>query len=191
MRQGLELFFAILFPAGLLFAQSAELSGFVKDPSGGNVVGASPELRNQDTGILQHANTNTEGFYTFAGLKPGTYQATVQTNKFRTLTQQAIILDVTERASLDFTLQLAVVAQRITVNSQPALLNSVDPAVSTVVDQQFVQNMPLNGRSFQSLIALTPGVVFTPLSSSNAGNAEGQSVLTANAPTRTILCWTG
>ncbi len=65
-------------------------------------------------------------------------------------------------------------AQSITVNSQPALLNSVDPAVSTVVDQQFVQNMPLNGRSFQSLIALTPGVVFSPVSGGPAGAAPGQ-----------------
>lgn len=79
----------------------------------------------------------------------------------RTLTQEAIALDVAERATLDFPLELPILSQSITVNSQPPLLNSSDPAFSPVVDQQFVQNMPLNGRSFQSLITLTPGTVLT------------------------------
>ena len=165
-----------LLPAatGFLYGQSAELSGFVKDPSGGGIVNATVQLLNQDTGVRQQTITNLDGIYSLSGLKPGTYGATVQANRFRTLTQGAIVLNVAERGSLDFTLQLAVVIQSVTVNSQPALLNSVDPAVSTVVDRRFVQNMPLNGRSFQSLIALTPGVVFTPVTGGPAGAAPGQ-----------------
>ncbi len=117
-------------------------------------------LRNQDTGSRQQSKTNTDGFYSFPGLKPGTYQATVQAPGFRTLTR-TIVLNVADRVSLDFALQLAGVGEKVTVIGSPAVANPVDPAVSTVVDQQFVQNMPLNGRSFQSLIGLTPGFVLT------------------------------
>jgi hypothetical protein len=94
-------------------------------------------------------------------LKPGTYQATLQVPNFRTLTREAITLEVDDRASLDFVLQVAHAGDQITVTADDARVNSLDPAVSTVVGPGFVQNMPLNGRSFQSLIALTPGVVFT------------------------------
>ena len=71
------------------------------------------------------------------------------------------MLDVGDRASLDFNLQLARAEEQVTVTADHAVVNPLDPAVSTVVDQEVVQNMPLNCRSFQSLIALSPGVVFT------------------------------
>ncbi len=131
-------------------------------------------MRNTYTGVRYEDTTNKEGFYSFVAVKPGTYEATVQAAKFRTLTQRAIVLTVDERASLDFTLQVAIVAQSVTVNSQPPLLNSTDPAVSTLVDQRFVQNMPLNGRTFQSLIALSPGVVFVAAQNAQSADMSGQ-----------------
>ena len=151
----------LLSSAALLSGQSAQLSGLVRDPAGAVLANASLELRNRDTGVRRQTLTNQEGFYSFPSLKPGTYQATLQVPNFRTLTREAIALDVGDRASLDFTLQLAHAGEQITVTGDDALVNPLDPAVSTVVDQGFVKNMPLNGRSFQSLIALTPGVVFT------------------------------
>ena len=151
----------LLTSSGFLFGQSAQLSGLVLDPAGVVVANASLELRNQDSGVRRQTITNQEGFYSFSSLKPGTYQATLHVQNFRTLTREAIVLDVGDRASLDFTLQLVHAGEQITVAGEAAIANSLDPAVSTVVDQGFVQNMPLNGRSFQSLIALAPGVVFT------------------------------
>ena len=151
----------LLSQSGLLLGQSAQLSGVVHDPSGAVVANASLELRNRDTGARRQTLTNQEGFYSFISLKAGTYQATLQAKNFRTLTRESIALDVGDRASLDFNLQLASAEQQVTVTADDVLVNPLDPAVSTVVGQQFVQNMPLNGRSFQSLIALSPGVVFT------------------------------
>ena len=119
------------------------------------------ELRHRDTGVRRQTLTNEEGFYSFLSLKAGTYQATLQVQSFRTVTRESIMLEVGDRASLDFNLQLARTEEQVTVTSDHAIVNPLDPAVSTVVDQEIVQNMPLNGRSFQSLIALTPGVVFT------------------------------
>jgi hypothetical protein len=157
-----------------MFGQSAELSGLVRDPSGGVVTGAQLQLRDQNTGVRYQEVTNTAGFYSFASVKPGSYEATVEADNFRTLTQEAIVLNVADRASLDFSLQLSIKTESVTVNSQSALVNSTDPAVSTVVNQQFVQNMPLNGRTFQSLITLTPGTVLTAGSGSAGGTGVGQ-----------------
>ena len=151
----------LLSSSGLLFGQSAELSGLVLDPAGVSVPNASLELRNRDTGVRRQTLTNEEGFYSFISLKAGTYQATLQVRNFRTVTRDSIVLDVGDRASLDFNLQLARVDERVTVTADRAAVNPLDPAVSTVVDQVLVHNMPLNGRSFQSLISLSPGVVFT------------------------------
>jgi hypothetical protein len=154
-------FFLALITPCLVFSQTAELSGLVKDPAGAVVPNASIEMRNQDTGIRQRAETNSNGLYALPGLKPGSYLATVQATGFKTLTRDGIVLEVAQRARLDLTLELGSVEERVTVNADVALLNSADGSVSTVVESQFIENIPLNGRSFQTLFQLTPGTVTT------------------------------
>jgi hypothetical protein len=163
-----------LATTGCLFGQAAALSGLVKDPSGAAIQNAELTFLDQSNGGRYQQTTDKAGFYGFAAMKPGVYEATVQADKFRMLTQEGIILNVAERASLDFILLLPIKTESITVNSQSALINSTDPAVSTVVDQQFVQNMPLNGRTFQSLIDLTPGMVLASNTFSVGGAGVGQ-----------------
>jgi outer membrane receptor protein involved in Fe transport len=152
-----------------LFGQSAELIGVVKDPSGGVVAGASVELRNQDTGVRHQTTTNKDGFFYLPGLAPGSYLATFEARGFKTLTRQGIVLQVAQRASLDVSLEVGTVEEHVTVRSSEPLLNTADGSVSTVVGRSFVSNIPLNGRSFQSLIQLTPGVVVTKTSATNGG----------------------
>jgi hypothetical protein len=165
---------AVCGGAGALFAQSAELSGFVRDQSESSIPGARLELRSLERGTRFRTSTNQDGVYCFPGLKPGIYDATVQANGFRTLTRDAILLNVGDRSGLDFSLQLSGVTGSITVSAESptggGAPSSQDGAVGTVVDQRFVANMPLNGRSFQSLIELTPGVVRTP----SGGETPGQ-----------------
>jgi hypothetical protein len=154
-----------------LFGQSAELSGLVRDPSGQAVGKASVELRSQETGARFRGRSNNEGLYRFAGLKPGTYDATVQSEGFRILTRGGIELNVGDRAGLDFALQLRDVSSSITVDArEDGDLNSDDAGVGTVVTRRVVENMPLNGRSFQSLIHITPGILIMP----SAQDAPGQ-----------------
>jgi hypothetical protein len=136
-------------------------------------VGARLELRSQQRGTRFRTTTNSDGLYSFTDLKPGVYDALVQADGFRTLTRNSIVLNVGDRAGLDFSLQLAAVTDSVTVsaisleNGRPP--SPLDMAVGTVVDQRFVSNMPLNGRSFQSLIQMTPGVVRTPSSGETPG----------------------
>jgi hypothetical protein len=81
---------------------------------------------------------------------------------FQTVTLTGITLNTQDNLSRNFTLQVGSVSESVTVNGSGVNINTTDASVGTVVDQQFVKNIPLNGRSFQSLIALVPGVVIVP-----------------------------
>lgn len=155
----------------MLLAQSAELSGFVLDRNKASIVGARLELRSRETGFRFRTVTNQDGLYSFTALKPGAYDAIVQAEAFRTFTQD-IVLDVGDRAGLDFSLELIVVNTSVQVTAESATNtapSSLDGAVETIVDRTFVANMPLNGRSFQSLLYMTPGVLPTVPIGENPG----------------------
>lgn len=141
-------------------------------PNNSFVPGARLELRSQETGFRFRTVTNQNGLYSFTALRPGAYDATVQAEAFRTLTQDNIVLDVGDRAGLDFSLELIVVNTTVQVTAGSATNtapSSLDGAVETIVDQTFVANMPLNGRSFQSLLYMTPGVLPTVPIGENPG----------------------
>src|SRR5512140_3051517 len=113
--------FAISWAKVLLVAQTAELSGFVKDQSESSIPDARLELSSQEKGPRFRTSTNKDGLYSFPALKPGAYDATVQKDGFRTLTRDAILLNVGDRVGLDFSLQLRGVSSSITVSAVPTL----------------------------------------------------------------------
>jgi len=158
-----RLCFLLVVFAAVLLGQNAELSGLVTDPAGLAVPAASMELRSTDTGIRLQTITNSEGFYSLPSLKPDTYSVTVKAKGFKTLTRDGIVLEVTQRAHLDLTLEVGQVEETVTVVSDVSAVDTTDATVSTVVEHNFVENMPMNGRSFQTLIQLTPGVVTPPV----------------------------
>ena len=93
---------------------------------------------------------------------PGPYNITVEANGFKTVHQNGIVLEVDQRARLDFALTIGSTSESITVEGSAPLLNASDASVSTVIGNRFVENMPLNGRNFSSLMGLAPGVALTP-----------------------------
>jgi Carboxypeptidase regulatory-like domain/TonB dependent receptor/TonB-dependent Receptor Plug Domain len=151
----------LFFPvAAFTQTEGARISGRVTDPSDAVIVGADCTVTNLETGVPTTTTTNQDGIYVLSNLRPATYQLAIKKEGFRTVVQPSLQLYVQDAVNENFTLALGPVSETSTVVSD-ALLQTDSAAVSTVVDQQFVRNMPLNGRSFQSLIALTPGVVFT------------------------------
>src|SRR5215469_16880210 len=112
-----------------LFGQSAELSGFVRDPANAAVPRASIEVRNQDDGTRQTATTNDDGVYLVVGLKPGSYQVTGQAKGFKTLTRDNVVLEVAQRARLDLQLELGALEEKVSVTADVTLLNSTDASV--------------------------------------------------------------
>ena len=159
-----------LFSSVLAFTQTdgARISGRVTDQTDAVIVGAECKITNTETNVSITTTTNGDGIYVIPDLRPATYRLTIQKEGFRTVVQPNLQLYVQDAVNENFQLALGSVSETSTVVGTP-LLQTDSAAVSTVVDQQFVHNMPLNGRSCQSLIALTPGVVFT---SQNLGQGQ-------------------
>ena len=151
-----------LLAAAPLLAQNAEISGLITDPSGGAVPRARISVENSNTAARRAVYSNAQGEYGVPALLPGPYNITVEANGFQTLHQNGVGLEVGQRARLDFALTVGSSTESITVQGNAPLLNTSDASVSTVIGNRFVENMPLNGRSFSSLIDLAPGVVLTP-----------------------------
>jgi carboxypeptidase family protein/TonB-dependent receptor-like protein len=149
--------------AAAAFAQteSARISGRVTDLTGAVIVGAECKITNIETNVSTTTLTNEDGIYVIPDLHPATYRLTIEKESFRSVVRPTLQLYVQDAVNENFTLAVGNASESITVTGDRFGLQTDSAAVSTVVDDQFVQNMPLNGRSFQSLIALVPGVVFT------------------------------
>lgn len=145
----------------LAFAQStnATISGGVTDPTGRFIPNAQIEVANDATGVVYSTKTNAAGIYVIPVLPPGHYHVQVSKPGFKTIIKPDVVLYVQSAMSLNFSLPVGAASESITVNGSSSLLNTTDPSVSTVIDRKFVKNIPLNGRSFQDLISLTPGVI--------------------------------
>ncbi len=142
---------------------TATISGYITDQSGAVVSGAAIILTNVETGIHTAQSSNGSGLYVFTYVKPGDYRIVVEKARFRQIALTDMTVNVQDLLSRNFRMEVGAVGESITVSGNKAYVNTVSGTVSTVVDQHFVDNMPLNGRSFQSLLALAPGVVFTSL----------------------------
>jgi hypothetical protein len=162
MIRQLRRIFASIFFLGLssfAFAQNAQLQGQVTDASGALISKATVRAVNQQTGTERKVETNKNGLYTVTFLEPSVYKIFVQATGFSTAVSTPITLNVAQNAVLNFKLEVGSTSQSITVDGSGLSINTSDASVSTVVDRKFVENMPLNGRSFQDLISMTPGIV--------------------------------
>jgi hypothetical protein len=143
------------------WAQTAELSGLITDPSQAPIPQATVIAVNQSTGTERTTKSNRLGYYALTFLQPGDYSLRIEAPGFKTVEQARITLNVSSLGRLDFALELAGSKETITVYGD-VFAGAEASAVGTSIDRQFVANLPLNGRTFQSLIALVPGVVLVP-----------------------------
>src|SRR6266576_1229390 len=166
----------VLVVFGLLVRNShaqstiAAVSGQITDEQGRVVPGVTVVLTNLNTGVPYEAKTNGDGIYSAPNLPPGIYRANVTKDGFKSIVKGDIELHVQDVASINFRVQVGSVTETVTVEGGAPMVNTTDASVSTVVDQTYIMNMPLNGRSFQDLILLTPGIVTnSPQGGSNGG----------------------
>jgi hypothetical protein len=161
---------ALYLLPSLVLAQSdtATISGLVSDNKGAVLVGAQVRANNVETGTSSTALTNREGVYVLRDLRPGQYRLVVDNDGFQQIVLVGLTLSAQDAVGRNFTMQVGSIIQSITLTASGEKVN-ISPAVGTVVNQQFVQNLPLNGRSFESLIGLTPGVVFVPQTTTGSG----------------------
>jgi hypothetical protein len=162
---------ALLCVCPIVAAQtdSATISGRIVDNSGAVVLGAQVRVTNIDTNIENTTATNDEGFYLVSNLKAGRYRIIIKKDGFRQIVKTEIVLHVQDVVAENFRLDLGAISESITVTGDELHVNTEDATVSTVVDRNFAENLPLNGRSFQALIDLTPGIVTIPVNQFDGG----------------------
>jgi hypothetical protein len=169
----LGVFLALLLFIGLVdgFGQTetATLSGTIIDQSGAFVPDVQVTVTNEDTNIAVQTKTNGAGLYNVPTLKPGKYRVQVQKEGFKQVDVRELTLNVQDVVNRNFNLQVGGTSEIVQVSGDIQNINTTDATVSTVVDRNFAENLPMNGRSFQSLIDLTPGVVLTASTGQDSG----------------------
>jgi len=157
-----------------VFAQmeTATLSGVIQDPKGAIVPDVEVVATRIETGTFITSKTNGAGIYFFTGLVPGHYHLTVRKPGFKEIAIKEFELHVQDKLEQNFSLEIGSVSETVTVDGNSPLVNTTDASVGTVVDRRFVESTPLNGRSFQDLISMTPGVV---TQNPSTGSFNGQN----------------
>jgi hypothetical protein len=162
---------ALLFAAAVVLSAqtpSAILVGRVQDASGAVIGGASITLREVTTNEARTVSSSAIGEFTIPDLAPGKYLATVEKQGFRELVEREIVLEVSQTAHMDFTLQIGQVTERVEVTASVPLLNTENAVKGDVIESSEIDDLPLNGRDFTSLAYLVPGV--TPKAEGGQGS---------------------
>src|SRR6202163_2933994 len=169
----LALVAVLAFPSPNL-AQSfrGSLRGTVTDVSGGVISGAKITARNSGTGETREVTADPDGSYFFVELAAGEYEVVALAPGFQSVKAEHVVVRVGENTTADLQLSRPTEnVERVVVTQDIPLIETTSTTLSQVVDRQLVQELPLNGRDFGKLVALTPGV--TVEGSGVAGSEKG------------------
>ncbi len=164
----------LLLAAGQLSGQTlGTFTGEVKDPSGAAVNGAKVTVRNIATNGIRDVTTNQDGIYVIPALVPGLYDVKAELSGFKSATRTSVELQVQQTARVDFTLEVGQVSEVVEVSGNAQLLTTENATVGTVVEQKRITDLPLNGRNFLSLVALSPNVTYGFNQAAQAAGRQG------------------
>jgi hypothetical protein len=139
-------------------AQNAQVTGIVKDQTGGVLPGVTTTARNQETGLLRTGVTDGTGEFRLPALPPGSYTLTAELQGFTTESQRDLVLVIGQTATVNLTLKPAVLAESITVTSSAPMVDTTRSDITTTVSSQQIQNLPLANTRWIAFALLTPGV---------------------------------
>jgi len=139
-------------------AGNATLTGTIHDPNGSIIVGAQVVVKNVETGVERILTTNDEGLYAAPLLQPGTYEIRASKQGFAEVIRKDIHLGVGQTLAIDLRLPLKATQESVTVTEEVSVVETEKSDVSTLITQDQVENLPLNGRRWDNLVLLTPGV---------------------------------
>src|SRR5438067_13715417 len=156
LKRVLPVFIASLSP---LFAQTyGKITGAVTDASGAVVEGARVVVRNTATSLVREVLTNQTGAYDVPFLVPGAYVVRVEKQGFKSATRSDVLLQVGDVARVDFTVDVGVVTESVEVQGGSALLTTETTSVGTVIENRRIVELPLDGRNYLQMVALSPNV---------------------------------
>ncbi len=158
--------------AAVSFAQMnvAEISGFVVDPAGGALSGASVTATNLATGLKFNTATNASGKYLLTQLSPGVYSISVRANGFKQVSQENVVLYASQQLALPFSMAIGEKTETVVVEDAPGALQTESAQIKDVIENQQVVDLPVKDREFLELALLGPGVVNPP------GGTRGDSL---------------
>lgn len=153
-------------------AESAALGGVVQDKSGAVIPNVDVKITNVDSGVTRQVKTDRSGAFQVPGLPAGNYDVHLEHSGFSDVEVTGIKLEVAGNRQLSIKLPVGKEQQTVTVSADAMNMNTTDASVSTVIDQRLISDLPLNGRSLDSLFQLTPGAVAvgSTLSTDGGGN---------------------
>ncbi len=150
-----------------------EITGRVSDSSGAGVPASVLTLTNVNTNAVRSTASTESGVYTFPSVPPGTYNVKAEHPGFKTASSNKVEVQVQQTVRLDFSLQLGQVSESIEVSAAADLLQAENGTVGTVVDNKGIKELPLNGRQYLNLVALSPNVNTLAPSAGQAGSRQG------------------
>ena len=160
MRVASACLLILIVTASRTLAQvSAAISGVVTDASGAGIPEVGVTAKNLETGTVRTATTDSEGRYRLLEIPLGAYEVTAAKEGFQTAVRGGLHLSVGQAANLDVTLQVGAVTERVTVVGDLSPVSAATTDTSGVVGEQQIKNLPLNGRSYDLLATINPGVV--------------------------------
>ena len=167
----------LLTAASSAFAQIAtgRIVGRVTDASGAAVAGAKVTITNSATGVVQTVNSGGNGEYVFEAVNPSTYTLKVVAPGFGEYTRTGVVAHIQEYLTVDVTLTLGSVTQQVSVTGTVPLLQKEDASIGQTIDEQQVNNMPLQSRDWTTLSLLAAGTVTTAGASNAQFNVLGQN----------------
>lgn len=140
----------------------AEITGEVRDPRGAVVPEALITAAEIRTSLSFLTRSSSTGAFTLANLRPGAYTVAVEAAGFKRLVREGVVLATGDRVRMDFHLEVGEPAESITVTADAPLLRSDASTLGHVVPNRAIVDLPLNGRSFITLVGLAPGVALPP-----------------------------
>src|SRR5580693_10246739 len=162
-----------------LFAQAtSQIQGVVRDATGSAVPGAEVKSTQTDTGTVRTATTASDGGYVLSNLAIGPYRLEVSKAGFATFVQTGIVLQVNTNPTIDVSLSLGAVTQTVQVEANAAQVETENTSVGTVIENQRILDLPLNGRQATDLIQLT-GAAIPAGVNGTAGFPGGQNIAIA------------
>lgn len=162
-----------LFLSLTCFAQTVgEITGEVRDSSGAVIPGVSVTAQNRSTNASRTVVTNNAGVYSLPALPPGAYTVKVELQGFRTVTR-TVDLQVQQTARVNYTLEVGEISETMEVTALAPLLTTENATIGTVIENKRIVELPLNGRNYLQLVALSPNVSADFAGPGQAGDRQG------------------
>ena len=158
-----------------LFAQGSagRILGTVTDQSGGAIAGATVTVTDMDRNVPRTLTTDQSGEYSAPNLLPGNYKVRAEAKGFKAFERSGVTLQLNGEIRVDLQMQPGEVSQTITVNESVPMVETTNAELGATLQSSIIEDVPLNGRNFENLLQLNPGVTIYPGGAGMAQSSNG------------------